>query len=333
MQKQKILLWNKNEYHYNDKFSFIPSITANLHEDNQKRPALIVVPGGGYAHVSPIEAEVTMTKFYESGFNTFLLSYTVNPYGLYKPVFYQSLRDLSKAVIELRKNSAALKIKTDNIAVCGFSAGGHLCGSLAVHWNKKYLQDTSGIKEYSNRPDAVILSYPVITSGEFAHRGSFYNLLGQDASKEEMEHMSLEYQVGPHTPPVFLWHTAEDDVVPVENSLLFAEACRKNKVPYEMHIYQDGHHGLSTANTEDDYLADRWNSPVLEQNEEFIRAEIIRRKKEEPDSELAGIKIAHISGFDEFKAVSVKNSHKIDNYPRAASWVNLAADWLKYIFR
>lgn len=333
MRKEKILLWLKNEYHYNDNFSFIPFITSNIHEDSQKYPAVIVVPGGGYAHVSPIEAEVIMTRFYEAGFNTFLLSYTVNPYGLTKPVKYQSLRDISKAVIELRKNAEIFHIIHDKIAICGFSAGGHLCGSLAVHWNKDFLKDIKGIETFSNRPDAVVLSYPVITSGEFAHRGSFHNLLGLDASPEALDYMSLEKQAGSHTPPIFLWHTAEDEVVPVENSLFFAQALKNQKVPFEMHIFQDGHHGLSTSNTKDDYLVARWNSPVLEQNEEFLKAEIDKRKKEDPESELGGISISSISGFEEFKAVSVKNSRKISNYPQAAQWIGLAVNWLWHIFK
>lgn len=333
MHNERLLLWEKDEYHYNDNFSFIPFITPKLHEDTQNHPAVIVVPGGGYAHVSPIEAEVIMTKFYEAGFNTFLLSYTVNPYGLYKPVMYQSLRDISKAVIEVRKNAETFHIIADNVAVCGFSAGGHLCGSLAVHWNKDFLKDINGIEAFSNRPDAVILSYPVITSGEFAHRGSFHNLLGSDASPEALEYMSLEKQIGSHTPPVFLWHTTVDDVVPVENSLFFGQALKDKKIPFEMHIFQDGHHGLSTANSKDDHLVDRWKSPVLEQNEEFLKAEIERRKIEDPESSLGGIPIADISGFEEFKAISVRNSHKISDYPQAAQWVTLTVNWLRNIFK
>ena len=158
-------------------------------------------------------------------------------------------------------------------------------------------------------------------------------MLGSDASLEELDHMSLEKQVDSHTPPVFLWHTAVDDVVPVENSLFFGQALRDKKIPFEMHIFQDGHHGLSTANSEDDHLVDRWKSPVLEQNEEFLKAEIKRRKIEDPESSLGGIPIADISGFEEFKALSVRNSRKISNYPQAAQWVTLAVNWLRNIFK
>lgn len=101
----------------------------------------------------------------------------------------------------------------------------------------------------SNRPDAAILSYPVITSGEKAHKDSFVFLLGEQATVEEMNYMSLEKQVKSNTPPCFLWHTATDELVPVENSILFAEACKESGVPFALHIFSDGPHGLSVANS------------------------------------------------------------------------------------
>ena len=118
-----------------------------------------------------------------------------------------------------------------SLAVCGFSAGGHLCGSLCVHCED--IPDNETYKEISNRPDAAVLCYPVITSGEKAHRGSFDALLGEGASAEELEYMSLEMQVTKNTPPCFVWATVSDQAVPVENTLMFLQACREKGVqPY-----------------------------------------------------------------------------------------------------
>ena len=153
----------------------------------------------------------------------------------------------------IRENAADWNVHSEKIAICGFSAGGHLAASLGVHWYKPYLQDISGLASGLNKPNAMILNYPVISSGKFAHRGSFDNLLGEDASTEILHEMSLEYQVTDKTPSAFIWHTFEDSAVPVENSLFFASKMREMSIPFELHIYPQGPHGLSLATLETDY--------------------------------------------------------------------------------
>lgn len=148
------------------------------------------------------------------------------------------------AMLYLRNNAKSLSI-TERIAALGFSAGGHLCGCLATLFEaaeiRGALDDSSG----DIRPDAVILSYPVITSGEKSHAGSFNNLCGED---EELRHkLSLENCVTENSPPAFIWHTFSDQSVPVQNSLLLASAYAEKKVPFSLHIYEKGDHGLSTA--------------------------------------------------------------------------------------
>lgn len=124
--------------------------------------------------------------------------------------------------------------------------GGHLAASLGVFWQEDYLK-----AEGNNRPNALILSYPVITSDpQYTNRGSFDYLLGEDAIEEQRQAMSVEKHINPLTPPTFLWHTVEDGLVPVENSILFAMELRKNNIPFELHIYPNGAHGLSTATEE-----------------------------------------------------------------------------------
>ncbi len=134
--------------------------------------------------------------------------------------------------------------------VCGFSAGGHLSASLGVFWDREFVWEALGLTGEKVRPDGLILAYPVISSGEFAHRGSFEHLTGRSGETKGEELLSLERQAGPQTPPVFMWHTAADGTVPVENSLLFAMALRKAGVSLELHIFPEGRHGLALASEE-----------------------------------------------------------------------------------
>ena len=248
MKKQTINLWNKEDYTYPCAGEFLPNITAYLHEDEEVRPAMIVVPGGGYAFVSPTEGEIVAKRFYEAGYQAFVLTYTINLFQL-APLKKQPLRDISRAVRYIRNFAECLRIKCDQVVCCGFSAGAHLTGSLAVHYQDQELAKEL-YAEISNRPDAVILCYPVITSGEKAHRGSFDLLLGKDASEEELAWASLEKQVTADTPPAFLWQTFTDATVPVENSIMYTKACHNAGVPCELHLFMEGRHGMSLANEE-----------------------------------------------------------------------------------
>ena len=245
MKTKSYPIWDSGEYSYEHAFGFIPNITSYLHEGDEKRPCILVVPGGGYCVVSPTEGELVARKFYEKGYQTFVLTYTVN-FLQRVPLKMQPLQDISRAVRYIRSRAEEFSVKENELTVCGFSAGGHLCGSLCVHYED--IQDPSEkYSKISNRPDSAILSYPVITSGEKAHRGSFIALLGEDASPEELEYMSLEKQVTEQTPPCFLWATATDETVPVENSEMFIRSCREKGVPCAFHMFTRGKHGLSLA--------------------------------------------------------------------------------------
>lgn len=238
-------LWEQEEYSYPMAFGFIPNITAFIHdEDTQKRPGIIVVPGGGYRVVSPTEGEIVAREFYKKGYQAFVCTYTTNLLGA-APLMDQPIKDLSRAVRFVRKMADDFKVVTNQVIICGFSAGGHLCGSLCVHFEDVSDAQYQGI---SNRPDAAILSYPVITSGEYAHRDSFNALLGDNPTEEQLTYVSLEKQVKSSTPPCFLWQTATDETVPVENSYLMAAALHKQGIPYAHHVFSNGKHGLSLAN-------------------------------------------------------------------------------------
>lgn len=237
MIHKRIYLWEKEP----DENDFKPSMDTYILEGRNVRGAVLICPGGGYRFIAEHEGEPFALKMNAAGFHAFVLNYRISPARHPSP-----LMDVSKAMCIIRQNAAEWNINDKQIAVCGFSAGGHLAASLGVYWNKPFLQIPPSV-EGLNRPDALILCYPVISSGEYKHSGSFENLLGPMASAEILEEMSLEKHVTEKTPPVFLWHTFEDKTVPVDNSLLFAQALRENGVPFEMHIYPTGHHGLSIA--------------------------------------------------------------------------------------
>ena len=244
LKGEKITLWQEGEYHYPEAYGFVPFMISYIHEDDEIHPAMIVVPGGTYRNVSPSEGHLPAEEFYRAGCNVFVLAYTVNL--LDEPLKLQPLQDISRAVRLIRRNAEKYSVDPSKLALCGFSAGGHLCASLCVHYGD-IIDAEPEYQSISNRPDAAVLAYPVITSGEYAHRDSITALLGSNPSEDELEYMSLEKHVTSDTPPCFLWQTVTDATVPVENSYLFAQACRKNGVRFAHHVFSEGVHGLSVA--------------------------------------------------------------------------------------
>lgn len=223
----------------------------SVEERRQVRPAVVVCPGGGYRFVSPREGEPIAMQYLSMGYHVFVLRYTVAPAR-----FPTALWQLALLMSQIREHSGEWAVDPEKIVVSGFSAGGHLACSLGVFWNQEFVYGPLGCRAGDIRPDGMILCYPVITSGPYCHAGSFEKLLGEEAGDEEKRRLvSLEKQVGPHTPSTFLWHTATDDTVPVENSLLLAQALSKHRVGLELHIYPTGGHGLSLA-TEDTSAGD-----------------------------------------------------------------------------
>lgn len=201
-----------------------------------RRPLVLVVPGGGYQHVSAREGEPVALQFSAAGYHAAVLTYGVCAQAREE----LPLRQLNEALALLRARAEEWGVLPDRIAVCGFSAGGHLALSGAV-------RTLPG--QTMQRPNAVILSYPVVTAGEYAHRGSFAQLAGS-ADPAAQARFGLETQITPETPPVFVWHTMEDASVPVENTLLLLSALRRAGVPCEAHLFQKGAHGSSLCTAE-----------------------------------------------------------------------------------
>lgn len=209
------------------------------------RPMVMVCPGGGYCFTSDREAEVIALEYLAKGFNTCVVRYPIREDARWP----EPLATLSKAVSIIRNRADEFYTIPDKIAVCGFSAGGHLVASLGVHWNDHEVQKKAGVTGEENRPNALILGYPVIKGTEHTHGGTINTLLAgipEGPEKDRMrEYVSCEKHVGPHTPPTFLFHTFTDQAVPVRNSLDFAQALNEHGIPFEMHIYQNGPHGLA----------------------------------------------------------------------------------------
>lgn len=221
-------------------------------------PAVVVLPGGGYEFCSMREDEPVAMAFFARGYQVFVLHYSV---GREKAQNFLPLAEGGRTVAMLRENCGQWGLDPNRIAVCGFSAGGHLAGSMGTMWNDPELLKRYPFADGENRPDAMILCYPVILTGEFAHVGSAENVSGCKQGEPGCEYFSLERHVGPHTCPAFLWHTVTDELVPVENTFSMMTALRRAGVSFEAHIFPDGPHGLSVCTEEtgsrDDYNA-RW---------------------------------------------------------------------------
>ncbi len=210
------------------------------------RRAVIVCPGGGYQNVSTREAEPVAAQFLAAGFATFILQYTVNEGAR----DWAPLKQLALSIRYVRENAEKYNVDPNFVFTCGFSAGGHLAASAGTLWDSSVLDEiAAGAPRDIVRPTGMILCYPVISATVPTHQGSFRRLAGtEEFDLEASKPFSLNLYVNSTTPPAFLWHTFSDAVVPVQNSLCFAEALQRAGVPFEMHIFPEGPHGLSLCN-------------------------------------------------------------------------------------
>ncbi len=215
-------------------------------ERRWKRPAVIVLPGGGYEHVSKREGANVACQFLARGFQTFVLEYLTVHDGVHYP---EQLHELAAAVDYIKNNCAEYHVNRDEIFVLGFSAGGHLAANLAVeHFN--ILQITG--ERLDCKPTAVGLAYPVISS-KLRHTRSFECLLSGYSEEEQrkiLPRLNLDEAVSEHTPPAFIWTTAQDSVVPASNSMYFALALAQKNISYELHVYPETNHGSSICDFE-----------------------------------------------------------------------------------
>ncbi len=222
-----------------------PALTPYLLPDGPPTAAIVVCPGGGYGRRAPHEKEPIARWLNVLGIAAFVLEYRVAPHRHPAP-----LMDAQRAIRLVRHHAAAWNVAPDRVGILGFSAGGHLASSAGTIFDSGDPDAADPVERQSCRPDALVLCYPVITFGEQRHDGSMRNLLGDDPPADLRAALSTEMRVTPETPPTFLWHTVEDASVPVENSLLFAAALRRHAIPFSLHIYSHGRHGLGLATDE-----------------------------------------------------------------------------------
>ena len=222
--------------------AYIPSVFENAGQAlaTKKYPCMVVCPGGGYRFTSDREAESVAFQFVAEGYRAVVVRYSCAPH-----TFPQQLREVAGAMELIYQHAGEWNIDVTRIAIIGFSAGAH----LAAQYSNRY--DCLEVRElfHESKPiQASVLSYPVITDDpQYKHAGSIKNYLGYEPTERNEKGCSNECMVSEKTPPTFIWHTAEDNAVPVQNSLLYAKALSDYKVPFEMHIYPFGEHGLSTV--------------------------------------------------------------------------------------
>ena len=225
----------------------IPAITPFLVASEKSVAAIVVCPGGGYSHLSDVKEGSDVAKWLNSlGISAFVLRYRLGM-RYHQP---NQLLDAARALRTVRANAKRWNIDPKRVGILGFSAGGHLASTLGTHFDAGNLNASDEIDRMGSRPDLMILIYPVITMGELTHKGSKTNLLGDTATPELIKQYSNELHVTSETPPTFLVHSVADPAVPVENSLMFADALRKAGVPFEMHLYERGPHGFGMAPTD-----------------------------------------------------------------------------------
>ena len=240
-------------------------MTAWIHSDSPEltdaqcfcRPAVVVCPGGAYSMVSGREKDPTAVEFFNMGAQVFVLEYSVGEGAADK----RPLEELARTVLMVRQNASVWRVDPNRVVVIGFSAGGHLTGSLGVHWDDPEILERCGVEDAKVlRPDGLILCYPVLTMiDELTHPLTKKNVMA--GTKETQDYWSLETQVKAETPPTFIWHTMEDKSVPVENSLLFVSALHRAGVSCEAHFFPYGAHGLSMCTKEvssEDSHARQW---------------------------------------------------------------------------
>lgn len=203
---------------------------------------VIVCPGGGYARRAEHEGRPIAEWLNSLGVAAFVLHYRVSPNRHPAP-----LEDCKRAIRWVRSRADEFGIDPDKLGILGFSAGGHAAAMAGVHHEPGNPEAQDPLERFSSRPDALVLCYPVISFVQAYHAGSMRNLLGEQPEQSLRERMSGELAANSETPPTFLWHTADDAGVPVENSLMFAAALSRHKVPFDLHVYESGRHGLGLA--------------------------------------------------------------------------------------
>ena len=249
---ETIKLWKKTPMFDESIGQPEPTLTPYLLADGEMHGAVIVCPGGGYVMKADHEGAPIAQRMNELGFHAFVLDYRVAPYRHPVP-----LMDAQRAIRYVRHFADRFGIYKDKIAILGFSAGGHLVCTAATLWDEGDPAAEDPIDRESSRPDLFVPCYAVASVDQYWHEGSAYSLMGEKFERRQMRALTAEFNVTEKTPPCFLWHTAEDGAVPVENSLRLAKALIAHNVPVSLHIFPFGPHGVGLGR-EDSPLVEDW---------------------------------------------------------------------------
>lgn len=242
----RYLLWPENHPTLADTSAQdIPTLTV-FPVDTPKAACILILPGGGYQALAPHEADPIALWLNTLGITGIVLRYRRAP--LQHPIPFM---DASRAMRMVRARASEWDIDPHRVGILGSSAGGHLAATVSTQFDSGELRAENPIDRHVSRPDLTILMYPVITLQDpFAHVGSRLNLLGKNAPVALIEKLSADKNVSAQTPPAFLFHTVDDSAVPVENSLMYAEALRQKQISFEMHLYEHGEHGVGLAQSD-----------------------------------------------------------------------------------
>lgn len=238
-----------------------PTLTPYLPDaDRATGGAIVICPGGGYGGLAAHEGRDYALFLNQHGLAAFVLKYRLGSAGYRHP---RMLEDAARAVRTVRARASEWGVDPSRVGIMGSSAGGHLASTLVTHFDGGRPEANDPVERRSSRPDLGILCYAVITMGEFTHQGSKRNLLGEDPAPELVRLLSNELQVTRDTPPCFVWHTWEDKAVPVENSLRFAAALQRAGVPFALHVFQEGRHGIGLEDKPPFRAAHPWASDLV----------------------------------------------------------------------
>ncbi len=226
--------------------------------------AIVICPGGGYGGLaSGYEGKDVAKEFAKIGVTAFVLLYRLPSDEIMVDKSIGPLQDAQAAILTIRRHAAEWHIDSSKVGIMGFSAGGHLASTAGTHFDRSLIENKENI---SVRPDFMMLLYPVITFGQYTHAGSRETLIGKTPEEQQIDLYSNEKQVTANTPPAFLVHAEDDNVVPVQNTLQFYAALLKNKVRAEMHLFQEGGHGFGMNNPKNKGKWLEWGAAWLEEN-------------------------------------------------------------------
>ena len=314
MIRKRTYLYEVGEYKSPTLGDFRPFIEEYIHE-SKSDGAIIVVPGGAYSMVAAGEAEPVANAMYDWNYDVYVLCYTCALFTGQK-LGKQPLKDLGKAI--------AL-IDTENLFLCGFSAGGNLVSTFIGHMDDEEILSPDKRECVISKITGQILGYPVITTKEeFTHRDTITNLWGSNPSEAELMYSSSELNVGPNTPPTFIWHTGTDKDVDAMNTFLYTKALKDNGVPFSMHIFSRGPHGLSVADSK--WASGEYGSfYAMEQFFIDMQYRIDNQIVENEDQPLPPVG----TNYEEIFLHMPKDYLISEPVQEVSTWINIAKEWVR----